>query len=366
MRHGSSSLGLMPRSGDFSIAHLLNPAPLFPSEFEILASHRRERLAEPSDRRRFCLGLGAFTAALHLRAFGEETRANGEPDLLQRPASGLGSQQLVDVAIRQRALIYKKTPQGELSAYVFYPTDWSPKDRRPACGFFFGGGWRTGTPAQFMPEAEYFASRGMVCATFEYRKIGKTGTPDICIADAKSAIRWLRTNAAALGVDPDRVVASGGSAGGQLAAATALISAFDDDSSPTPVSCIPNAMVLFNPELDLTGEGFNDASGKSMERELSPIFDLRPGNPPMILFFGTADSMLPQGVQAWQESKKLGNICELYTASGQPHAFFNKQPWLTSTVFQADDFLRSLGYLHGLPTLHPDVANGALIRYSGE
>jgi acetyl esterase len=351
---------------DVSIAHSLNRCPKLPAEPAIIASHRRERSVEPSDRRRFCLGLGAFTAALHLRAFGEQTRADGEPELLQRPASGLGSQRLVDVPIRQRALIYKKTPQGDLSAYVFYPTDWSPQDHRPACGFFFGGGWRTGTPAQFIPEAEYFASRGMVCATFEYRKIGKTGIPDICIADAKSAIRWFRTNATELGVDPQRVVASGGSAGGQLAAATALISAFDDDSSQPPVSCIPDAMVLFNPELDLTGEGFNDASGKSMERELSPIFDLRPHTPPMILFFGTADSMLPQGVQAWQESKKLGNVCELYTAPGQPHAFFNKEPWLTSTVFQADEFLCSLGYLHAPSTLHRDVANGALIRYSGE
>lgn len=356
----------MLRLRDVPIAHLLNRGPKLFTEPLIVASHRRGKWVEPSDRRAFCLGLGAFTAGLRLPAFGEQTRTDGEPDLLQRPASGLGSQRLVDVAIRQRALIYKKTPQGDLSAYVFYPTDWSPQDHRPACGFFFGGGWRTGTPAQFIPEAEYFASRGMVCATFEYRKIGKTGTPDVCIADAKSAVRWFRNNATQLGVDPQRVVASGGSAGGQLAAATALISAFDDDASPQPVSCIPDAMVLFNPELDLTGEGFNDASGKSMERALSPIFDLRPGTPPMILFYGTADTMLPQGVQTWQESKRLGNVCELYTAPGQPHAFFNKEPWLTSTVFQADEFLCSLGYVLGPPTLHRDVANGTLIRFSRE
>jgi acetyl esterase len=333
-------------------------------------------VTEMSGRRRFCLGLGAFAATLNFEAVAKQihrdddqapaTQTSDTPALLQRPAAGLGSQRLVDIAIRQDAKIYKVTPQGNLAAYVFYPPDWKARDRRPACGFFFGGGWRTGTPAQFIPEAEYFASRGMVCVSFDYRKIGKSGTPDICIADAKSAMRWLRTQATELGVDPHRIVASGGSAGGQLAAATALISAFDDESNSKSVSCIPNAMVLFNPELDLTGEGFNDSTGHSMEHQLSPIFYLRPGTPPMVLFFGTDDSMLEQGKEAYRQSLKFRNRCELYTASGQPHAFFNKQPWLSLTVIQADEFLRSLGYLKGPPSLHPDAEKVTLIKYSGQ
>ena len=331
---------------------------------------------EPTGRRRFCLRLGAFAATLSLKAVGEQSQqdeahtraaqATGEPALLQRPASGLGSPRLVDVAIRQEARTYKRTSQGDLSAYVFYPPDWSSQDRRPACGFFLGGGWRTGTPAQFFPEAEYFASRGMVCVTFEYRKIGKTGTPDICIEDAKSALRWLRSHATELGVDPHRVVASGGSAGGHLAAATALITAFDEDSNSQSVSCIPDAMVLFNPELDLTGEGFNDTSGKSMERELSPLYSLRPGTPPMTLFYGSADPMLKEGEEAYRQSLKFGDRCDLYIANGQPHAFFNNQPWLTLTVLQADDFLRSLGYVKGSPSLRPGVENVTLMKYSGD
>src|SRR5580698_5819990 len=107
-----------------------------------------------SCRRRFCLGLGAFAATLNFRAAANQVRrdddhnpapqASDEPALLERPATGLGSLRLVDVAIRQEAKIYKVTPQGNLAAYVFYPPDWKAQDRRPACGFFFGGGWRTG------------------------------------------------------------------------------------------------------------------------------------------------------------------------------------------------------------------------------
>jgi acetyl esterase len=318
-----------------------------------------------ADRRQFCLGVGAFAATSLLRANAGQVSTSPAP--LQRPTAGLGSPRLVDEAIRQEARIYKKTPQGELAAYIFYPSNWSPHDHRPAIGFFFGGGWRMGTPAQFFPEAEYFASRGMVSVTFDYRKISRSGeTPDICIEDAKSAIRWLRLHAAELGIDSRRIVASGGSAGGQLAAATALITAFDGGDNERKVSCVPNALVLFNPELDLTGEGFNDSSGKPMERALSPIYSLRPGAPPMILFFGTADPMLEQGKQAYRESLKFGNRCELYIADGQPHAFFNNQPWLSLTVIQADRFLYSLGYLKGPSLLRPDVDNLTLIKYAGE
>jgi len=327
---------------------------------------------ESVSRRTVCWGLGGFAASFHLRALDQQFNGGRlsppdereKPALLERPASGIGSIRLVDIAIRQQAFVYKRTPQGNLAAYVFYPPDWNVRDHRPVCGFFFGGGWRMGTPAQFIPEAEYFASRGMVCVSFDYRKIKKLDeAPEICVEDAKAAIRWLRAHARELGVDPRRVVASGGSAGGQLAAATAFLSAFDDCVEPS-ISCIPDAMVLFNPELDLTGEGFKDETGRSMDRELSPLYSLRKGGPPMILFYGTADPMLKQGETAVEESRKLGNVCELYIAEGQPHAFFNLQPWLSLTVIQANEFLRGLGYLKGSPTLRSPDTTVALTKYS--
>ena len=117
---------------------------------------------------------------------------------------------------------YKKTKQADLAIHVHFPPAWKKEDKRPAIAFFFGGGWTSGTVKQFEPQAAYLASRGMVAARTDYRvKSRHNVTPDACVEDAKSAVRWLRQNAAMLGIDPDRIVASGGSAGGHIAACTA-------------------------------------------------------------------------------------------------------------------------------------------------
>ena len=90
--------------------------------------------------------------------------------------------------------------------------------------FFFGGAWTQWRPGQFEPQASYLAGRGMVAIRADYRvKNRHRATPADGVEDAKSAIRWVRQNASMLGVDPDRIVAAGGSAGGHLAACTACV-----------------------------------------------------------------------------------------------------------------------------------------------
>ena len=52
-----------------------------------------------------------------------------------------------------------------------------------------------------------------------------------------------------------------------------------------------------------------------------------------------------------QRSKELGHRAEMFTAEKQPHGFFNKSPWRERTLQRADEFLASLGYLEGKPTI---------------
>ncbi|MBZ5617820.1 MAG: carboxylesterase family protein [Acidobacteriia bacterium] len=66
-------------------------------------------------------------------------------------------------------VVYKATPQGDLKINLYFPSDWKAADRRPAIVFFFGGGCATGSPAQFATTSEYFATRGLVAASAEYR-----------------------------------------------------------------------------------------------------------------------------------------------------------------------------------------------------
>src|SRR4051812_16305097 len=60
--------------------------------------------------------------------------------------------------------VYSKTDAKALKVLVTFPKDWKATDRRPGMVFFFGGGWTKGSPKQFEPQANYFASRGLVTA----------------------------------------------------------------------------------------------------------------------------------------------------------------------------------------------------------
>ena len=250
---------------------------------------------------------------------------------------------------------YKTASKTELKIFVHYPKDWKTGDKRPGIVFFFGGGWSSGTPAQFIPQAAYFASRGMVCGRADYRVKSRQGvTPDQCVEDATSAIRWFRTNAKKLGVDPDKIISSGGSAGGHLAACVGTDSRIDAEGEDTSISAKSNAMLLYNPALQFAGiekmmQRLGDAKDKA--EAISPTLNLKKDDPPALLLYGSKDFLLDQ-CNAWMAKvKKIGHKSELYTAPDQSHGFFNRSPWLERTTKRADEFLTKLGYLTGEPTV---------------
>lgn len=256
--------------------------------------------------------------------------------------------------MKSEDVVFKKTPQGDLKLHVFYPPDWTATDKRPVIVFFFGGGWKGGSYEQFVPQSQYFASRGLVAISADYRiaNVHKT-TPDICVEDAKTAIRYVRSNAEKFGIDPDKLIASGGSAGAHLAAATALVPGFDAADDPK-ASSLPNAMVLYNPGLNYTltpGRTIAGADKSDIARAISPTLFLTKDAPPSIIFFGAADKMLPHGHDYADKAKGLGVRADLYTAADQPHGFFNRSPWIEATTEAADRFLTDLGYTEGKPTV---------------
>ena len=260
--------------------------------------------------------------------------------------------QLTDAAVRTEECIYKSTPQGDLKLHFWSPATES-KDR-PCIVFFFGGGWTGGTYRQFARQSAYLASRGMVAASAEYRTRGthKT-TPDTCVEDAKSAIRWVRAHAKELGIDPTKVIAAGGSAGGHLAAATALVPGLDAERDDLFVSAIPNALVLFNPVLNLAlrDREIVNSEGLPITKAISPTVYLHEKTPPAILFYGTADTLAAHGEEYATKAKDLGLHAELWWAADQEHGFFNDTPWLEVTTEHVDRYLTRLGYLSGEPAV---------------
>jgi acetyl esterase/lipase len=251
--------------------------------------------------------------------------------------------------------VYKTIGDINLHLYLYQIPQPATAPPRPAIVFFHGGGWRQGSPKQFVPHCEYFASRGMVTMTVEYRLLEKnTDTAVDCITDARSAMRWARAHAKEFGIDPDRIAAGGGSAGGHLAACTALISAFDDPTEDSSVSADANAMVLFNPGLNVDRIKKKRNFGDHPEKA-SPQHNIRPGAPPAILMHGTDDKTVPfqEAVDFAEEMKRQGNRCDLIPYEGRGHGFFNYKDGegkdYADTVRKVDEFLVSVGYLSGKP-----------------
>lgn len=241
--------------------------------------------------------------------------------------------------------VYRRTAETNLTMHLHFPADWKSTDRRPGVVFFFGGGWRAGTVEQFRFQAEHFARRGLVTARADYRVRSRHGVaPDKCVEDARAAVRWLRENAARLGLDPDLLIAAGGSAGGHLAACTAL-----GDESLAP----PAALLLYNPVLDLrdvarsSSSALLDGLTPAQIEALSPVRFLSDKLPPTLLFYGTNDRLMAQGAAFCRRGAELGLRPPLWQAPGQGHGFFNRSPWLEATTRQTDAFLVEYGFLTG-------------------
>ncbi len=258
---------------------------------------------------------------------------------------------------------FKKVGSARLHLHVFEPR-LSGETARPAIMFFFGGGWVGGRPAQFYPFCAYFASRGMVALSAEYRVKRSHGvTPYECVKDAKSAVRWLRKHARELKIDPQRIVAAGGSAGGHLAACCGVIEGGDEKSEDLRVSSKANALVLLNPvlvtapikkassELSEKLKRFSRRFAGGDPRSISPYHHVSPDDPPTIIFHGKADRVVPfETVELFQKAMhKAGVRCEVVPYEGKGHGFFNfgRGEAFYDTLKHADRFLQSLKYLHG-------------------
>lgn len=259
-----------------------------------------------------------------------------------------------------KIVTYKKIGERELNLHIFYPEDHKSTDRRPAMVFFFGGGWVGGSPSQFYPQCEYLASRGMVAITADYRVKSRDKTsPRECVKDGKSAVRWIRQHAEELGVDPTRIGAGGGSAGGHVAAAAGTLNGFEEEGEDASISSRPDALVLFNPVFDNGPGGFGHDQVKEYWQEFSPMHNIRETTPPTVVFLGTKDNLIP--VETAQEYQRLmeekGCRCDLHLYPDQGHAFFNVayKANYTATVIDMDRFLASLGYLKGDPTLQNET-----------
>jgi acetyl esterase/lipase len=252
--------------------------------------------------------------------------------------------------VRTQPYVYKRAGEQELIALVDLPPDWRATDRRPAMVYFSGGGWRTGSANQIFRHARYLARRGMVVVRADVRVLGEADEPEQIMADANSAVRWVRANADRLGVDPARVAVGGQSAGGQVAAATTVLTGFDAPGEDLSVRSGGDALILLSSVLRIEPGWL--CEGEQRSRALSPVHNLRPGLPPTLIIIGTAEgNLLTQNEAYARKARRLGNWVDLYVAPNGKHCFTFFASGVPQTCHRMDAFLCSLGYLEGEPTV---------------
>jgi acetyl esterase len=289
-----------------------------------------------------CLAVLLAASALHAQT----PPAKSGP----KPKTPDAMDQMAAVLKPTRTLVYKKVADQEMQMHVFEPEGFKAGDKRGCYLIIHGGGWTGGAPPRMYPFAAHYAKLGLVGISMQYRlHSAKTGVSVFdCVKDARSAMRYIRAHAVELGIDPQQVIVSGGSAGGHLAAATALFDKVNEDGDDLNVSAAPNALVLLFPVIDTSKEGYGQAKIGERWQELSPVHNVRPGLPPTLIFHGTGDTVTPfAGAKAYHEAMlKAGNRCELDINEGGTHGYLMRDKVLfDDTMTKTDAFLKSLGLL---------------------
>lgn len=242
---------------------------------------------------------------------------------------------------------YKIVDSTKLNIEVFLPQKDTSERLNSAIVFFFGGGWLGGSTSQFAPHAEYYSKKGYSTFLVDYRvKSRNNTTPFQSLMDAKSALRYIKINAEQFRVDSSKIIACGGSAGGHLAAATALVSGYNDLKDDTTISTVPEALVLFNPVIDNGPDGYGFERIGQLYKSFSPIYNIHKNAPPTIIFIGTEDEHIPLSTIERYKNKmdSVGSLCEVEIYNGEKHGFFNY--WFPEnydkTIKEFDLFLDNL------------------------
>lgn len=287
-------------------------------------------------------GLCATAAVVSLVPVGEARRAASAEDVgLSLPRYFSGPASATD---RQpgETVTYARPEgyDGKLELDVWRPPgggDGATRER-PAVVVVHGGGWQSGERGEFPRWNAWLADKGYVVFDIDYR-LSPPPTWQDAPADVGCAVRWVKDNAARYGVDPDRVVLMGRSAGAHLA----LLTAYTREASVPAPGCEVRrdqdadvaAVAAFYPPTDLAGlrlrgylPGLGDFLGGSpgafpgRYRLSSPASRVGPVEPPTFLVHGGDDQIVP--------SEQSALLAERLRGAGVPHRFV-ELPWTNHT-----------------------------------
>lgn len=254
-----------------------------------------------------------------------------------------------EVTFSPEIIQYKTLENADsLTLHIFKPQGIKTREKKPAIVYFFGGGWKLGTPIQFYRECAYYASKGMVAVSVDYRiEYLHHSTPFDSFADAKDAIRWIRKHATAYQIDPERIAVAGGSAGGHLAAALGTVGSDEVVSADYR----PNLSVLYYSVIDMVSRGYGFPEITRDFEAISPIHHITKNSPSTLILLGTKDPIMPvKAVESYRDKLlQKGVDCDLHLFEGAGHPIFLYRKPLTNDYYKVrqltDDFLKRYGFL---------------------
>jgi acetyl esterase/lipase len=202
---------------------------------------------------------------------------------------------------------------------------------RPGIVFVHGGGWIGGHPFMHLRHCWHLAARGWAALTIEYRRFPEATWP-AAFDDARAAMAWARSNAAWLGLDPSRLVVSGGSAGGHLALLVAVVPGPAEERADAAAVWYPITDMLCPgvPDLRAAAVDFLGTDAPDVAAAASPASYVRPGLPAILTITGDADETVPvEGVRAFHRLlDDAGVPNRLHVVPDAIHGWdFAPEPW---------------------------------------
>lgn len=238
-----------------------------------------------------------------------------------------------------RTYVYKTIDEKQLSLDVYTAVTASTANK-PVIIFFHGGGFVTGDRQVHADQCTYFANKGIVAVSADYRLLAKGANPQTevpkCIKDAKSAVRWVKLHANEFNIDTNRVFLAGASAGGFLASAAALYHDINEETDSLDISVKAQALILLNP-----------AYTPEKRYTPSPVRYISSACPPTILFYGDQDMFKTGGERFYHLLNKAGVLAEWWIANGETHSFYHKPGWNEATCRKSYNFLLKNGFING-------------------
>lgn len=253
-----------------------------------------------------------------------------------------------DVPMIKRS--YKKTHR-DLYLYISIPE--SEGENRPALLFFNGGSFKKDpiTPDQFQYQAKHFSNKGIVSICVDYRNGSDDNfTPVQAICDVKSSIRWVKDHHLELGIDPNRIMVCGASAGGYITVSAFMFPEIDDEMNNTTDYYNVSELIIFAAGMDavdITTRLFPDLV--PMSQKFSPKHHIKRCLPRTLWMCGTGDVLYEENIEFIQQMKEAGNDIRFVTYDGMEHGFFNygrhENLYFTKTTKDMEDYLKEKQYI---------------------